>query len=559
MTFVFVLLCGIATCTDEVETRIVSAVVAQETISADVGREVLRRRFASLVAEGRSDDMIELVLELLDHARRSNDALTARLGQLLRQLAGRKSEKVDPAQLALLLESLGAAVPPSAREAAAEASAKDDTVAQPEAPAKRTGHKGRRPLPANLPRERVDVLVPEPLRVCLECGKAKACIGHIRSEVLEFSPAHFKIVEERREKLACTDCESGVVSAPSEKVMDRGRPGPGLLAHIVVGKFQDGLPLYRQAQGYRRLGVTLSESTLGDWSGFSCDVLLPIARRLKHLLLAKDYLQGDDTGLRVLDRDHVDGVKRGHMWAYVASKMVVFDYTPDWKKEGPALFLQDFHGMLQADGYAGFDEALRLPRGSPPEDGELRRLGCAMHIRRKFENAADAGDTRGAVALAYFAKIYRIEASCKTDGLEPEQRHARRQEQSVPVVDELYKWVRDLHPTAVPGTLLHDATRYALNQEQRWRRCFTNGRFEIDNGEPERQLRRVALGRKNFLFAGSDKGAERIAVAYTILGTCHMNGINPLAYLTDVISKLQAGWPKARLDEILPQNWTPPA
>ncbi len=539
----------------------------QEAKHAATGDKDLRRKFSSLIAEGRSDDMIDLVMTLLEHAQQNNDALTVRLRQLLRQLYGRRSEKVSPAQLALLLAGTGALVPgaegppvgPAPQEAAGADESKDATVAQPNEPPKRTGHKGRRPLPENLPREERDISVPAALRICVACGARKACIGHIRSEILEFEPAHFKIIEERREKLACTTCESGVVAAPSEKVMDRGRPGPALLAHILVGKFQDSLPLYRQAQAYKRYGVDLAESTIGDWSAFGCDALPPIAKRLEKNLLRSGYLQADDTGLRVLDRDHINGVKRGHLWAYVAGSGVVFDYTPDWKKEGPALFLARFLGILQGDGYAGFEAALKPPDGGPSALGELRRLGCGMHIRRKFEAVAQAGDARGAMALTYFAKIYKIEAACKSEGLHPEQRLARRQEQSAPVVAELYAWIHELHATAVPGTLLHDATRYAVNQEARWRRCFTDGDYEIDNGEPERQLRRVALGRKNFLFAGSDAGAERIAVAYTVLGTCHKNGVDPLAYLTDVITKLQAGWPVARLDELLPYNWAPSA
>jgi transposase len=186
---------------------------------------------------------------------------------------------------------------------------------------------------------------------------------------------------------------------------------------------------------------------------------------------------------------------------------------------------------------------------------EERRLGCGMHIRAKFETAAKAGDARGAVALAYFKALYRVEASCKEDHLPPEARKARRDEQSLPRLDELYQWIRELHPRLVPSTPLYVATQYALNQEPAWRRCFTDGRFEIDNGEVERRIRRVAIGRKNYLFAGSDKGAERLAIAYTVLGSCHMQGANPLAWATDVIGKLQDGWPLARLDELLPDAW----
>jgi transposase len=193
----------------------------------------------------------------------------------------------------------------------------------------------------------------------------------------------------------------------------------------------------------------------------------------------------------------------------------------------------------------------------PPEIDEGRRLECGMPIRRKSEEAATAGDARGAIALAFFEKLYRIEEARKTDRFEPEARHARRQAESIPILDDLYRWIHELEPTVVPKTPIEKAVGYAINQEERWRRCFADGRFEIDNGEPERQLRRVAIGRKNYLFAGSNKGAERIAMAHTLLGTCHMNGVNPLAYLTDIIDKLQNGWPQACLDELHPDRWQP--
>jgi hypothetical protein len=315
------------------------------------------------------------------------------------------------------------------------------------------------------------------------------------------------------------------------------------------------MPLYRQSQEYERYGVSLSPSTLGDWSAFGLDVLHPVADRIGGRVVWSGYIQGDDTGLRVLDRDHPAGVKRGHLWAFVGDGLVAFHYAPDWKAKHPAGFLRDFKGYLQGDGYAGYGAMLR-----DGQTGELvvpgeRRLGCGMHIRAKFESAAKMNDARAAMAIQYFQKIYRVEALCKNEGLWGEQRKACREELSLPVVNELYDWTRELHPRLVPKSPLFVATQYAINQEAAWRRCFTDGRFEIDNGEPERQLRRVALGRKNYLFAGSDKGAERLATGYTVFGSCHMHDVNPWAWATDVIGKLQRGWPMSRIDELLPDVW----
>jgi transposase len=550
----------IAACTEQRHHhRANIAVTATATAPQTDDIEALRTSLKTLASQGRADDVIEMLLGLLVDVRNNNTQLAARLQKALRQLYGRKSEKIDPAQLSLLLASLGQLVPKSAGEEADDSVTKDGLVPTPSDPPKRLGgRKPRRQLPNNLPREKRRVSLSEAQKTCSGCGKSRPCIGYIRSEILEFMPAHFKIIEQEREKVACPTCDTGVTAAPCEKVMERGLPGPGLLANILTSKGQDGMPLYRQAQMYKRSGVSLSESTLGDWAAFAADVIAPVADRLRHRVVGDSYIRADDTGLRVLDRDHPHGVKRGHLWAYVAGRMVVFQYAPDWKADHPMEFLRDFRGHLQGDGYAGFDKVLEPPEGMAPDVDEGRRLGCGMHIRRKFEEAATAGDARGAIAMAYFVKIYRIEAACKADGLTVDERHARRQIESLPIVDEMYRWIHDVSTTIVPGTLAHAATRYAINQEQRWRLCFSDGRFEIDNGEVERQLRRVGTGRKNYLFAGSDKGAERIATAYTVLGTCHMNGINPLAYLTDVIDKIQNGWPAARLDELLPDRWIPP-
>jgi transposase len=543
----------------------------------------VRRKLEQLAAEERISDLIDLVIELLARMRDTNNSLTVRLQNALRELYGRKSQKVSTEQLSSLLAELGHEVPASAADAVTtttpDAGAtppvapEGGTVPQPPEPPKPPrGCGGRSPLPKDLPRRRRTVRVPEAERICPRCGAERVLIGYRQSgEVLNFVPARFEVIEEQREKLACPTCpEEGVATAPSEKMMDRGRPGPGLLANILVEKFVDSMPLYRQTQQYKRCGVSLSPSTLGDWAAFGLDALAPIAARISERVLGSPYVRGDDTGMRVLDRDHPNGVKLGHLWAFVGveyntdkearaastegTPLVAFHYAPTWKADHPEKLLQDFKGHFQGDGYAGYAAMLRDDTGEPivPED---HRLGCGMHIRAKFEKAAKTGDARAAVALAYFKAIYRVEASCKGEKLSREARKARRDEQSIPHVDELYRWIHELHPSLVPKTPLHIAAQYAVNQEEAWRRCFTDGRFEIDNGEVERRIRPVALGRKNYLFAGSEKGAERLAIAYTVFGSCHMHGVNQLAWATDVLGKLQDGWPMARLDELLPDAW----
>jgi transposase len=517
--------------------------------------EDVRTKLTELASAGRSDELITMVIELLARVRDDNTALQAKLHNALRALYGRKSEKVPAGQLALLFDELDEQAPAAAQQIVEDAQ-QGQEVEQPDAkPKPARGKGGRSPLPSNLPREPRKVLVPDELRACSKCGEQKAVIGHIRSELLEFVQAHFKIIEEEREKLACRSCGNGVVAADTQKPMDRGRPGPGLLAHIIVSKCQDSLPLYRQGQIYSRAGVTIAPSTLGDWFSFGCSVLPPVAAAIRARVLASLFVRVDDTPIPVQDKKHPKGIKRGHMWGYVGdNNLVVFDYTPTWEATGPRAFLRGFDGFVQGDGYAGFKTALTREDGEPIVDAS-RRLGCGMHVRRKFEQAADAGDARGAIALAYFRKIYDVERVCKEQQLDPEVRKLRRDELSLPVVDELYGWVRELHPRLVPGDKLHAATRYAINQEDAWRRCFSDGRFEIDNGEVERQIRRIALGRKNFLFAGSDKGAQRLADAYSVLGSCHMLGVNPVEYLADVLDRIQNGWPQARIRELVPDVW----
>lgn len=524
----------------------------------------VRRKLEQLGAEGRTEELIDIVIDLLARMRDTNNSLATRLANALRELYGKKSQKVSTDDLKKLLAELGNDVPPSAGAAAEPEKPAPPEGGQipppPEPPKPPRGRGGRAPLPKDLPRRSRRVPVAEAERQCPVCGAERKCMGTRKSEVLEFHSAHFEIIDEEREKLVCPSCpEAGVTTAPSEKVMDRGRPGPHLLANILVKKFQDAMPLYRQSQEYERYGVSLSPSTLGDWAAFGIDVLAPLARRISERVLGAFYVHADDTGLRVLDQDHPKGVRTGHLWAFVSGDFVAFHFAPNWSSDHPAALLASFTGYLQGDGYAGYAAMLRDDESGEPIVPDERRLGCGMHIRAKFEKAAKTGDARAAVSLAYFKAIYRVEEECKREGLAPDARKARRDELSMPRVDELYEWIIEIHPKLVPGTALHAATRYAINQESAWRRCFADGRFEIDNGEVERQIRRVAVGRKNYLFAGSEKGAERIAIAYTVLGSCHMHDVNPLAWASDVIGKLQDGWPANRIDELLPDAWVAPA
>ena len=557
----------------------------------------VRATLVAMQAEGRHEELLGIVLALLHQVREKNTDLEQRLAKALRALYGRKSEKVSGEHLTSLFEAMGLGpdglpLPPDSPAPTSDEAPADDAPADgapeagpgpdsgpvppPAAPPKPPkGKHGRKPLPDALPRRKKRIPVPESERVCERCGGPKSCMGYHTSSILEFVPGHFEVIVEEREKVACRPCGEGVVIAESEKLTDRGRPGPGLLADLIVSKFADSLPLYRQGQRYARLGVELSSSTLSDWNAFALDVVAPLAKRMEQRALSDSYLRVDDTSLRVLDRKHPQGIKKGHIWVYVGGGMVFFRYTPTWEAQakGPAhgevkeyetcaTVLLGFTGFVQGDGYKGYEAALNDRPGHSlvPEE---RRLGCLMHARRKFEEAFEGKEARAAFPLSWIKKLYEVEAQAKTRakerGLSVEEmhalRHEMRQKTSLPILLPWRAWLDEIQPKLMPKTLLAVAVTYAINQWNRLVRCFSEGRFEIDNGESERQLKVVALGRKNFMFGGSDAGAERIGIAYTVMGCCKLYGVNPWAYLRDVIEKVQGGWPKDRLDELLPDAW----
>jgi transposase len=531
--------------------------------------DAVRGKLRALAAEGKLDEAIDMLLEMLVSVRDDNTALRVRLHNAIRQIFGRKSEKVSIEQLELAFGELSNAPQCAADIVKQDAADKDDresadpaapdsqTVPAPERKAKKlTAKRGRLALPNHLPRETKRILVEESLRNCPDCGTPKTTISFALTETLEFVPAHFKIVVEELEKIACPQCEAGVVVANSEKVMDRGLPGPGLLANIVISKNQDSQPLYRQADIHGRSGVHIPDSTLGDWFAFAADVIRPIAGMITDRVFLSFLVNADDTGLRVLDRDHPKGVKRGHIWAFVGDKKYVcFQYAADWKPQHPAKLLLRFGGFVQGDGYAGYSTSIGTPEEKVVLIAPERRLGCAMHVRRKWEVAFETGDARGAVGLAFFRRLYKLEERYKQEELDPYQRGRQRKELSMPIVDEFYRWVDDIRPQAMPGTPLYKAITYATNQRAYFERCFEDGRFEIDNGAVERELRRIRIGEKNYLFAGSDAGAKRIADVCTVLATCRLHGVEPQSYLTDVIRKIQNGWPRSRLHELMPETW----
>jgi len=518
---------------------------AAELPTPDALREVLQ----ALLSQGQADEAIEVACRLLGRMHEHARGLELRLAQMLRQAYGRHSEKIDPRQLALLLAEL-------ARQPEPDGQAEQLIAQAARARAERRARErrkptGRKPLPADLPREEVVHRPPAAELRCPHCAAPRTCIGAERSEVLDWVPASFRVLVHVREKYACTTCREGVAIAPlPDRVIDGGRPSAGLLAHVLVGKFRDHLPLNRQVAIFARAGVDLATSTLCDWVRDGAELLAPIAQAIHARALGAHALQIDDTGLRVLDRSHPAGVRRGHLWALVGDRCwTSFCYTPTWEGKAARALVEARVGWLQADGYAGFDQLFKRPGATAIE------VACMAHVRRRFVEALEGGDLRAAIAVEKIRKLYRIERAAREAGLDPPATLALRLQESKPVMDGLGSWIAEVYDTVPPKSPLGKALYYTLGRWPALVRFLEDGALDIDNNGVERALRAACIGRKNWMFAGSDEGARRAAILYAVISTAVLCGVEPWAYVRDLLEKISAGFPQRRIDELLPDAW----
>jgi transposase len=465
------------------------------------------------------------------------------IAKLRRTQFGRKSEKLDwqIEQLELKLDEL------EANRAEKEASSPSTKTTEGAVPVVKPT---RRPLPAHLPREERKIW---PKReACPDCGGKLKPLGEDVAEILEYVPEHFKVIRQVRPKLACAGCDKIVQAEAPSRPIARGMAGPGLLAHVLVSKYSDHLPLYRQEQIYAREGVELDRSTMAAWVGETSQLLEPLVGALRRHVMAAQKLHADDTPVPVLAPGN-GKTKTGRLWTYVrddrpagdeSPPAVWFAYTPDRKGEHPQAHLSTFRGTLQADAYAGYHPVYQT--------GRVREAGCMAHVRRKFYDLVVAHKSPvGTEAVERIAKLYAIEKEIR--GRLPEERREVRNLRSRPLLDALKQWLEETLGKLSRKSDTAVAVRYALGQWKVLELYCDDGRLEIDNNAAERALRVVVLGRKNYLFAGSDAGGERAAAVYSLIGTAKLNGINPEKYLCDVLTRI-ADHPINRIEELLPWN-----
>jgi transposase len=522
--------------------------------------ERVKQQLRTLVAEGRADEAIDLAFAMLEQLQDRNTRLTLELAKERRQRAGRRSERLDPAQLLLMLELMVSEAVDASTDLAATA-AEDETLdrERDEIAAATPSPNRRRPVrrrpPPQLPRDVIRHELPESERTCATCAEPMNKIGEDVSELLELVPAHFRVQEHHRVKYACGRCKDGVQTAPGpDKLIEKGLAGPGLLAHVAVSKYEDHIPLHRLSEMYARGGVELASSTLCGWVAAVAEEVQPVVERIWDKALASHTLQTDGSGLKVLDRDDPAGIRTGTMWCFVGDeKYVVFKYAPTGSGEdGPWKFLAGREGYLQADAARVFDRLYNGAKASATE------VGCWGHGRRKFHDLADS-DVRVAYPLKLISQLYRVEDLADRRGLDAEARQELRRERASPILERLERWLTSTIRSEPPASALAKACAYCLNQWVALNEFLYDGLLSLDNNCCERQIRSLALGRKNYLFAGSDAGAERAAILYSLLRTAALAGIDTYAYLIKLLERLAAGWPQRRIDELLPENHVPAA
>lgn len=504
---------------------------------------LLAAHAASQAAEAKAASLAVEVDRLTARAERLDHIVSV----LRRAQYGRRSERISDEQIELALEDVE--TQHGAEDAAAE---KADNIVKAEGAKARRANRGH--LPAHLPRE--EIIIEPAVKACPCCGGALHVIGEDVSERLDKIPARLRVIVTRRPKYACRSCTDGVVQAPApNRLIEGGLPTEAVVADVLVAKYADHLPLYRQAQILAREGMRIDRSTLAHWVGFAAYELAPLHERLIAILKASPKLFADETRCPVLDPGR-GKTKTGYLWAIARDDRpwsgadppaVAYTYAPGRGGEHAALLLAGFNGVLQVDGYAGYDRQADATRPGGP----LALAYCWSHFRRRFYDIAKAGNAPIASdALARIGQLYAIEAEIR--GRPADARRAERQARTRPLVEELRAWLDGELKRVSGRSPIAEAMRYGTSHWQGLSRFLDDGRIEIDTNVVERSIRPIALSRKNALFAGSDEGGANWAIIASLIETAKLNGVDPHAWLTDTLTKLVNRWPAARIDELMP-------
>lgn len=494
------------------------------------------------------DDPNELKAMLLAERAR-NERLVQIIKEMQRHRFGRRAETLPEDQMLLALEEVEQTEAGAAAATEAKSAAERETAAR-----KRRTNRGA--LPAHLPRIETNVDIED--KACPCCKGALHRIGEDVSERLDVVPAQFRVLVTRRPKYACRACEGAIVQAPAPaQLIEGGLPTEATVAHVIVSKYADHLPLYRQAQIYARQGIALDRSTLADWVGRAAWHLRPVHERLLEHIRSSTKIFADETRAPVLDPGR-GRTRTGQLWAYARDDrpwggadppIAVYVYAQNRKSEQPIAHLAGFCGVLQVDGYAGY-RALA-------ERSRVQLAFCWAHVRRRFYELAATGPAPiASEALVRIGQLYAIESEIR--GRCAEERRDTRQEKSRPILGALEVWLREKLALISQKTKLADAIRYALSRWDGLTRFIDEGRIEIDSNIVERAIRPIALNRKNALFAGSDGGAENWAIVASLIETCKMNGVDPMAYMADVLKKIVGGHLASKLEDLMPWAYAQP-
>ena len=476
----------------------------------------------------------EKIDEIVDLRFKLQKALMARFG--------RRTEKFSPHQLNLFDEAA-----PSEPDVTQDIQHADEEITIASHTRKKSG---RKPLPKHLPREQIVHDLRDEEKICA-CGHALHRIGEDISEKLEFIPAQVKVIQHVRCKYACRACEGAVIMAalPPQPI-PKSIASPGLLSHVIVSKYEDHLPLYRQEQMLQRMGIEMARATLCFWVLKSAEVLRPLRDGLKEDIIIHTYTQADETPVQVLNEPDKPNTSKSYMWVYYGGtpdkKSIVYDYQPTRSGQAAANFLYGFKGVLQTDGYGGYN-----PFDSKPD---VIHIGCWAHCRRKFAEIIKVSKTSGkaVVAVNYIRQLYAIEKEARENHGSHEQRYHLRQQRAGPILLEFKSWLDETQHQVPPQSHIGKAIAYALNQWHLLIKYIDHGEVEIDTNRLENMIRPFALGRKNWLFMGSDKGAEAGAIIYSLLATCKANLIEPYAYLKYVLDQLPRCKTDAERKKLLP-------